>query len=125
MLLFAQAFPPGAQLLPVNVTPNGPVKVWATRSQDFQTRVVLINKDPTQSATVKLQVPGFSSQAHLERLEAPDVFSTDGVTLGGQSFGDSTTTGVLPGPPQTETVSPALGGYTVTLPPASAALLTQ
>ena len=125
MLLFAQAFPPGAQLLPVNVTPNGPVKVWATRSQDFQTRVVLINKDPTQSATVKLQVPGFSSQAHLERLEAPDVFSTDGVTLGGQSFGDSTTTGVLPGPPQTETVPPALGGYTVTLPPASAALLTQ
>jgi len=26
-------------LVPVNVSPNGPVKVWATRSQDFQTRV--------------------------------------------------------------------------------------
>jgi hypothetical protein len=125
MLLFARAFPPGARLLPVNVSPNGPVKVWATRSQDFQTRVVLINKDPTTSYTVQLQVPGFSSQAHLERLKAPDVSSADGVTLGGQSFGDTTTTGVLPGPPQTETVSPVLGGYTVKLPPASAALLTQ
>jgi hypothetical protein len=125
MLLFAQAFPPGARLVPVNVSPNGPVKVWATRSQDFQTRVVLINKDPTTSYTVQLQVPGFSSRAHLERLEAPAVFSTNGVTLGGQSFGDTTTTGVLPGPPQTEAVSPVLGGYTVKLPAASAALLTQ
>ncbi len=125
MLLFAQAFPPGAQLLPVSESSNGPVKVWATRSQDFQTRVVLINKDPTTSVTVQVQVPGFTDTAHLERLAAPDVFSTDGVTLGGQSFGDSTTTGILPGPPQTEPVTPVLGNYTVTLPPASAALLTQ
>ena len=125
MLLFAQSFPPGAQLLPVSENPTGLVKVWATRSPDFQTRVVLINKDPTTSATVQLQVPGFTSDAHLERLEAPAVSSTDGVTLGGQSFGDETTTGTLPGPPQTETVSPVLGSYTVTLPPGSAALLTQ
>ena len=125
MLLFAQSFPPGAQLLPVSENPTGLVKVWATRSTDFQTRVVLINKDPTTSATVQLQVPGFTSDAHLERLEAPAVSSTDGVTLGGQSFGDETTTGTLPGPPQTETVSPVLGSYTVTLPPGSAALLTQ
>jgi Glycosyl hydrolase family 79 C-terminal beta domain len=125
MLMFTQSFPPGAQLLPVTMSSNGLVKVWATRSTDFQTRVVLINKDPTTSATVQLQVPGFSSTAHLERLEAPTVFSTDGVTLGGQSFGDETTTGTLAGPPQTEDVTPVLGNYTVTLPPASAALLTQ
>jgi hypothetical protein len=125
MLLFAQSFPPGAQLLPVNVNPSGPLKVWATRSTDFQTRVVLINKDPTQSYTVQVQVPGLTNQAHLERLQAPDVFSTNGVTLGGQTFGDETPNGILPGPPQTETVSPALGSYTVTMPPASAALLTQ
>ncbi|HEY2161196.1 MAG TPA: glycosyl hydrolase family 79 C-terminal domain-containing protein [Solirubrobacteraceae bacterium] len=125
MMLFAQAFPPGAQLLPVSASPAGLVKVWATRSQDFQTRVVLINKDPTQSATVQVQVPGFTNVAHLERLLAPDVFSTDGVTLGGQGFGDETSTGTLPGSPQTEPVSPVLGSYKVTLPPASAALLTQ
>ena len=29
MLMFAQAFPPGARLLPVTA-PSGPVKVWAT-----------------------------------------------------------------------------------------------
>jgi hypothetical protein len=125
MMLFAQAFPPGAQLVPVNVNPNGLVKVWATRSKDFSTRVVLINKDPTTSYTVTLQVPGFTSTAQLERLQAPDVFSTSGVTLGGESFGNETTSGVLPGPPQTESVAPVLGNYTVTLPPASAALLTQ
>ena len=124
MLMFAQSFPPGAQLLPVNVNPSGPVKVWATSSTDFHTRVVLINKDPLNAATVQLQVPGFTSTAHLERLSAPSVNSTDGVTLGGQSFGDDTTTGAL-GAPQTETVSPLLGSYTVTLPAGSAALLTQ
>ncbi len=124
MLMFAQSFPPGAQLLPVSMNASGPVKVWATRSNDFQTHVVLINKDPANAATVQLQVPGFSSNAHLERLEAPAVDSTDGVSLGGQSFGDDTTTGALPSP-HTETVSPVLGSYTVTLPPASAALLTQ
>jgi hypothetical protein len=125
MMLFSQVFPPGAQLLPVNVNPSGLVKVWATRSKDFQTRVVLINKDPTTSYTVQVQVPGFTSQAQLERLEAPTVFSTNGVTLGGQTFGDETTTGSLSGTQQTETVNPVLGNYTVTLPPASAAVLTQ
>jgi hypothetical protein len=125
MLLFSQVFPPGAQLLPVNVNPSGLVKVWATRSKDFKTRVVLINKDPTTSYTVQVQVPGFTSQAQLERLEAQTVFSTNGVTLGGQTFGDQTTTGTLSGSPQTEAVSPVLGNYTVTLPPASAAVLTQ
>ena len=53
------------------------------------------------------------------------MFSTNDVTLGGQSFGDETSTGLMPGPPQTETVAPVLGSYTVTLQPASAALLTQ
>jgi hypothetical protein len=124
MMMFAQAFGPGAQLVPVNVNPSGPLKVWATRSSDFQTRVVLINKDPTTSYAVSLQVPGFTSTAQLERLQAPSVSSTDGVTLGGQSFGDETTSGVLP-PPQTESVAPVLGSYTVMMPPGSAALLTQ
>jgi hypothetical protein len=125
MLLFAQAFPAGAQPVPVSVSPDGPLKVWATRTPDSLTRVVVINKDPANTYQVQLHVPGLSGQAHLERLQAPSVDSTSGVTLGGQTFGDETTTGTLPGAPQTETVAPALGSYTVTLPPASAALLTQ
>jgi len=86
---------------------------------------VLINKDPTTSYTWQLQVPGFSSRAHLERLEAPAVFSTNGVTLGGQSFGDTTTTGVLPGPPQTEAVLPRARRLHGQAAAASAALMTQ
>jgi hypothetical protein len=125
MLMFAQAFPAGARPLPVSVSPSGPLKVWATHAPDSQTRVVVINKDPANTYQVQLHVAGLSGQAHLERLEAPSVDSTSGVTLGGETFGDETTTGTLPGPPQTETVTPVLGNYTVTLPPGSAALLTQ
>lgn len=125
MLMFTQAFPPGARLLPVNVKPGGPLKVWATRSSDFKTRVVLINKDPNNTYQVQVRVPGLTSQAQLERLQAPSASSTDGVTLGGQSYGDETTTGTFPGPPQTEPVAPVLGTYTITMPAASAALLTQ
>ena len=49
--------------------------------------------------------------------------STDGVTLGGQTFGDETTTGTL-GAPTTTPVAPLAGTYTVPLPAGSAALLT-
>jgi len=125
MLLFAQAFPPGSQLLPVTVSPSGPLKVWATRGSDSKTRVVLINKDPANAYQVQLQVPGAVGPAQLERLQAPSASSTGEVTLGGQSFGDETTTGNLPGPPQTEAVVPVAGTYTITVPPASAAELTQ
>jgi hypothetical protein len=125
MLMFAQAFVPGSRLLQTAVSPTGPLKVWALRDPSFHTRVVLINKDLSNSYDVHLQVSGFASKAQLEWLQAPTASSTDGVTLGGQSFGDSTTTGVLPGPPQTQTVIPVLGRYTITLPPASAVLLTQ
>ena len=125
MLLFARAFPPGARLLRVSVSPAGPVKVWATRDSDFHTRVVLINKDPSTTYQVQVQVAGLSSRASLQWLQAPSVDSTSGVTLGGQTFGDSTSTGVLSGPAQSQTVYPVLGSYTVSVPPASAALLTQ
>ena len=50
--------------------------------------------------------------------------ATSGVSLGGQSFGDETTTGALPGPPATSTLVPVAGAYTVSLAPASAAMLT-
>jgi hypothetical protein len=124
MLMFAQAFPAGAQLLPVNVNPSGPVKVWATRAPDGKPRVVLINKDPNNSYQVQVQVSGMSGAAELERLQASSVSATNGVTLGGQTFGDETTSGVLPGPPHTEPAFPVLGTYTITVPAASAAMLS-
>jgi hypothetical protein len=124
MLMFGQAFPPGAQLLPTSVQPGGPVKVWATRGSDFQTRVVVINKDPGTSYSVQLQVNGLTSPAKLTWLQAPAVSATSGVTLGGQSFGNQTTTGTLPAP-QTQPIQPVLGTYTIQMPPGSAVLLTQ
>jgi hypothetical protein len=123
MLLFAQAFPPGAQLLPVHL-PNGPVKVWATRGAEGHTRVTVINQD-SEPHRVELQLPSAGGQAELDWLRAPSVAATAGVTLGGQTFGAETPTGALPGPAQLQPVSQLLGSYSIQLPPYSAALLTR
>jgi hypothetical protein len=122
LLMFAQAFPPGARLLKTT-TPAGPVKVWATQSGDGGVRVTLINKDPNAEHDVSLAVSGATAAGSLETLQAPSVSATDGVTLGGQSFGDETTTGTLP-QPSTTPLGPIAGTYTVPLPAGSAALLT-
>jgi Glycosyl hydrolase family 79 C-terminal beta domain len=124
MLMFAQAFPPGAHLLPVSVA-SGPVKVWATAGPDGKTRVVLINKNTTTPVTVEVNLGNSNGAATLERLTASSVTATSGVTLGGQSFGNSTSTGKLAGQQQTATVQPLLGSYAVTLPAGSAAMLTH
>ncbi len=122
MLMFAQAFPPGAQLLPVHI-PAGPVKVWATHGPDGHTRVALINQD-SRSHRVELQLPSAGGQAELEWLRAPSVAATAGVTLGGQTFGAETLTGSLPAP-QLQPASQLLGWYSIQVPPYSAALLTR
>ncbi|MBV9423671.1 MAG: hypothetical protein JOZ98_12225 [Solirubrobacterales bacterium] len=122
LMLFAQAFPPGAQLLQASA-PGGPVKLWATHAPDGHTRVVLINKDPSAAHEVAVSVPG-ASAASLDWLTAPSAAATSGVTLGGQTFGGETPTGLL-GPPQTVPISAVAGAYAVNLPPASAVMLTQ
>jgi hypothetical protein len=122
MMMFAQAFPPGARLLPVTA-PNAPLKIWATHGADGHIRVEMINKDPFNAYDVQVQVPN-ASIASLEYLQAPSLSSTSGVTLGGRSFGNETTSGALPAPH----TSPALavaGVYTINVPVASAVLLTQ
>jgi hypothetical protein len=122
LLMFEQAFPAGAHLLAASA-PSGPLKVWATRAGP-RTRVVLINKDTSSSYQVQVQVPN-ATGATLERLQAPSVTSTDGVMLGGQTFGRSTTTGKLTGRARTEHVAAAGGSYTVTVGAASAVMLSQ
>jgi hypothetical protein len=122
MLMFSQAFPTGARLLPVNA-PAGPVKVWATLARDGRTRVVLINQD-SQPHRVELQLPPTSAPAELEWLRAPGSTATDGVTLGGRTFGLETSTGQLAAP-ALQPVSQLLGSYSIELPAYSAALLTR
>ncbi len=123
LMMFAQAFPPGARLLPVSA-PSGPVKIWSTLDANGTTRVVLINQDPSAEHDVSLQLPGAPPAASLETLNAPSIDATSGVTLGGQTFGPETSTGTLPGPLTTTPLAPVAGAYTVALPPASAAMLT-
>lgn len=123
MLMFAQAFPPGARLLSVSA-PSGPLKVWATRAPDNTIRVALINNDLANSYSVKVEIPNASGSVKESALLAPSYSATDAVTLGGESFGVDTTTGKLFGSPQIRTVPSAAGGYSVAMPPASAVLLT-
>jgi hypothetical protein len=122
MMMFAQAAPPGSQLVPVSGVPDGPLKVWATLAPDGTERVVLINEDPSNTQSITLQAPG--SSATEEQLTAPSEASTSGVTLGGQTFGPETGTGVLPGQEQTSTVYSLFGQYSLSVPPGTATLLT-
>jgi hypothetical protein len=115
--------PPGSRLVRVGGA-GGPVRAWATRAPDRRTRIVLINDDPLHARVLTVRVPGQTASASLERLLAPRLGATAGVTLGGQSFGAATTTGQLAGTPQLATVRPRRGAYTVSLPAGSAALLT-
>ena len=86
-------------------------------------RITLIKKNPAAEHDVSLSVASATTPGSLETLQAPGVSATSGVTLGGQTFGDETTTGTLP-PLSTTPVAPVAGTYTVPLPAGSAALLT-
>lgn len=121
--MFAQAAPPGARLLAVTGAP-GNVRAWATRGPDGTVRVVLLNDDTARSQTVTVRIPGVSGKAALTRLLGKGVSGTSGVTLGGQSYGSVTTTGLLAGHSTVATVSKTSRGYVVKLPRASAAMLT-
>ncbi len=119
--MFAQAAPAGAQLLRTSGA-LGNVRAWATRAPDGTMHVVLINDDTAQSRTVDVRIAGANGAATLERLRAPGVHSVTAVTLGGQSFGPGT--GLLTGPSAVTSVDPSNAGYAVSLPQASAAMLT-
>ena len=122
LLMFAQAAPPGSRL--VKATSSNPaVRAWATRAADGTVRIMLINDDTASAQRLDVEVSGATGTATLERLLAPSATATSGVTLGGQTFGE-TRTGQLAGRAVQATVRSAGSGYPVALPPASAALLT-
>jgi hypothetical protein len=123
--MFAQAAPAGSRLLKVLATGTGAgnLRAYATRAPDGTVRVVAIN-ETAANRVVRVQVGRDAQTGTLQLLTAPSLRSMGGVTLGGQSFGASTTTGQLAGPPKTEAVAPTRGGYAVRVPPASGAMLT-
>jgi hypothetical protein len=123
LLMFARAAPPDSHLLRWSGT-LGRVHAWATRTSEGPVHIVLINESSVQTRPLAVRVAGARGLASLERLEAPSLTARTGVTLGGQSFGSATTSGLLAGRPQLSLLAPVSGDYVVKLPPASAAMLT-
>jgi len=121
--MFAQAAPPGARLLQTSAGATADVRPWATLAPDGTLRVVLIN-DAAGRRTIAVRAPGNRARAKVEQLLAPSVRARDGITLGGQSFGRRTATGLLAGRRRLLLVAPAGGDYVVKMPATSAALLT-
>jgi hypothetical protein len=124
LLMFAQAAPPGSRLLSVTDTGSAEVHAWATRASDGRIRVVLINDDVWHSHVVSVRFPEQAPTVTLERLTAPSAWARNGVALGGQSFGAQTRTGNLRRARLSREPTAGLGSYLITLPAASAALVT-
>jgi Glycosyl hydrolase family 79 C-terminal beta domain len=125
LLMFAQAAPPGSQLLTVSPTRAAHLDAYATRGPGQTIRVVLVN-DGATARVIRLRVRAGApaGTGTLELLTAPSVRARGDVTLGGQSFGTATATGLLSGRPTTDAVTPQRGDYAITVPAASAAMLT-
>jgi hypothetical protein len=124
LLMFAEAAPASARLLRIAGPAPGDLRVWATLGRDRRIRVVLINDSLTTVAMVLVRAPASAAPAALERLRAPSAYATGRVTLGGQSFGSETGTGMLGGAPRTPLLRPVRGAYRVRVPAASAAMVT-
>lgn len=126
MLLFTEAAPPGSRLLAVSTPANPDIRVRAAVTPTGLTHVVLLNDSLTTDQTIALRPPtGAGKTAIVERLNAPDGASaTSGVTLAGQSFGETTTTGTLSGKFQDEHLQPTNGQYLIKLPASSAAMVS-
>jgi hypothetical protein len=95
--------------------------VWATKAPDGATRVVLINVT-ARAYPVAVKIPGTSQAARLERLRAPGLDAPGEVTLAGARIDPAT--GALARGAHADQVSPIRGAYVVSVPAASAAMLT-
>jgi hypothetical protein len=125
MLLFTRAAPPGSRMLAVSQSPNADVRVRATLTPQGVVHVVLINDNLTANQIIRLRAPaGAGKLATLERLRAPSVTATDGVTLAGQGFGAETATGNLTGRLRAVRLKPVHGRYLIQLPAASAEMVS-
>jgi len=121
LTLFARTLGSGARLMQTQqqASSSARLKVWAVRLANGKLHVLLIDKGE-RSTTVRLQL-ATSDTAMLQRLLAAGPHSRSGVTLDGQRLGSD---GRWHGRPSPEAIRPDAHGYTVTLAPYSAALLS-
>lgn len=130
LLAFSRAAPAGSRFLATGLPrqprgtpqPSG-LRDWATVGADGTVRLVLSNLSPRRSLELAVRPPPSraGAPAMLARLTAPSATAAGGVSLAGQSYDSSAE---LAGSPQAEMLNPVSGRYVVTLPAASAAVLT-
>jgi hypothetical protein len=122
LALFARALGPGARLLAVHL--RGArlwhLKVWAVLVERHELRLLVLEKGPAP-VRMTLALPGSHGPARVERLLAPSVRATRGVTLAGQSLGPD---GRWVGRRVTQQLADDPAGYALALPGYSAALVT-
>ncbi|MEI8290172.1 MAG: glycosyl hydrolase family 79 C-terminal domain-containing protein [Verrucomicrobiota bacterium] len=118
MLMFHQAAQ--GRMVPVECQTPANFVAHAVLGDDRKLRVVLINKELTNSVVASIVTGLPNKKAQVIRLAAPSAASTEGVTLAGSAVAGDGTWKPLPGAP----VSCVNGKFEVSLPAASAALLT-
>jgi hypothetical protein len=121
LILFASTLGPNAQLLHSRVHATGSLrlKAWAVRVRGDVLHVLLIDKS-NRSAAVDLHLPAVGP-ATVERLLAPSVRSSSGVTLAGRELGED---GRWQGRLTRQIMHPGPHGYELTIAAASAVLLS-
>ena len=122
MLMFARAAPPRSRLLSITGARRAKLHIWATRTPDRTTRVVLINTH-SRALTLAVRVPGGATTATVQQLLAPSLRARSGVSLDGQSIPASSRTALPSGQTDTGHIPRRRDAYLVRVPPASAALL--
>jgi len=127
--LFAQSIQGGAALTPVTTqfTNNTFVKVWSVKgTKDNSVRVVILHKDIASTVNAKvdisIDVPGYDPNAVYYELSAPSPYSTDKLTIGGQTF-DNTVGGEVVGKRTAQTLKSVDNIYSITIKPSTAILL--
>jgi len=118
MLLFHQAA--RGRVVPVECQTSANFAAHAVLGGEHKLRVVLINKDLTNSVVASIMTGTMGTQAELIRLRAPSVTSTEGITLAGNTVAKDGTWSPQPA----EKVPCISGHFEVSLPATSAALLT-
>ncbi|HUA45004.1 MAG TPA: glycosyl hydrolase family 79 C-terminal domain-containing protein [Solirubrobacteraceae bacterium] len=121
LLLFTRTLGPQAHLVRLQMSAPRSLdfSAWAVRVRGGMLHVLLIDKS-RRTVRVDLHLPT-TAPATIQRLLAPSAYSRSGVTLDGQHLNAEAD---WVGTRRTETVTPdPRGGYVVTLPERSAALV--
>jgi hypothetical protein len=121
LAMFARAASPGGRLigLEISAAPVYHLRAWGVETSNRRLHVLLIDKGRV-AAPVRLTLKA-DGPAVVQRLLAPSVSATGGVTLAGQAIARD---GRLTGRLVTETIVPRHGIYTIPVPAGSAALVT-